>query len=192
MTLPAIKNLIYNAAGTVDMEINHSTYGWIEFTANPNDTEQLGRDLYAAAIAGTLGAIAPYVAPPRFTTLADAKVGVTADIVTARDVARFANVDATIGGISHSWQADASSLALLNGAVSLAQAGGALPPVWRTADNINVTIATLADLVAIADAISTQTNNAYAKSWTLKGQIDAVTITTTEADAIAQVEAVVW
>jgi hypothetical protein len=40
------------------MEINHPDYGWIPFTASPNDSEQLGRDLYAEAIAGTLGVIA--------------------------------------------------------------------------------------------------------------------------------------
>ena len=63
MTLPATKNLIYNAHGTVDMIIDHPQYGWIPFTADPNDTEQLGKDLYAAAIAGTLGTIAAYIAP---------------------------------------------------------------------------------------------------------------------------------
>jgi len=63
MTLPATRNLIRNANGTVNMEIDHSVYGWIPFTADPNDSEQHGKDLYAAAVAGALGAIAPYIAP---------------------------------------------------------------------------------------------------------------------------------
>ena len=63
MTLPLTRNIIYNGAGTIDMEIDHSVYGWIPFTANPNDSEELGCALYAAAIAGELGAIAPYVPP---------------------------------------------------------------------------------------------------------------------------------
>ena len=62
------RNLKYSSATTVDMEINHPTYGWIPFTANPNDPEQLGRDLYAQAIAGTLGVIAAYIAPPPDTS----------------------------------------------------------------------------------------------------------------------------
>jgi hypothetical protein len=58
------RNLRYNWLGTVDMEINHSTYGWIPFTASPEDTEEHGRTLYAQALDGDFGAIAPYVAPP--------------------------------------------------------------------------------------------------------------------------------
>lgn len=57
------RNLKYNSCGTVDMEINHPAYGWIPFTASPDDTEAHGKELYAAAIAGTLGIITPYVAP---------------------------------------------------------------------------------------------------------------------------------
>jgi len=57
------RNLKYTANNDVNMEIDHPVYGWIPFTASPNDTEQLGKDLYAEAIAGTLGTIAAYVAP---------------------------------------------------------------------------------------------------------------------------------
>jgi len=63
MQLPATRNVTYNSHGTVSMEIDHPQYGWIPFTADLSDSEQLGRDLYAAAIAGTLGAIAAYVVP---------------------------------------------------------------------------------------------------------------------------------
>jgi len=52
-----IRNLKYNTFGTVDMEIEHPTYGWIPFTASPDDTEKYGRELYAAAIAGDFGII---------------------------------------------------------------------------------------------------------------------------------------
>ena len=47
----------------VDMEIEHPEYGWIPFSANPNDVEQHGRELFAQAIAGQFGEIAPYVPP---------------------------------------------------------------------------------------------------------------------------------
>jgi hypothetical protein len=52
---------VYNVIGTIDCEIEHPVYGWIPFTASPDDTEQNGKDIYAAIIAA--GNIAAYVAP---------------------------------------------------------------------------------------------------------------------------------
>jgi len=53
-----------NADGTtIDVELNHPEYGWIPFTASPDDVEQHGRDIYVAAIAGEYGDIAPYDGP---------------------------------------------------------------------------------------------------------------------------------
>lgn len=51
------RNPVYSSADgqQIDMEIEHSVYGWIPFTARPDDTEQLGRDLYAEAILGDVG-----------------------------------------------------------------------------------------------------------------------------------------
>lgn len=31
----------------IDCEINHPVYGWVPFTASPEDPEQHGRDLFA-------------------------------------------------------------------------------------------------------------------------------------------------
>ena len=56
------RNPQYNSFGTIDLEIEHPTFGWIPFTADPNDAE--GAELYASAIAGKYGDIAPYIAPP--------------------------------------------------------------------------------------------------------------------------------
>lgn len=55
------RNPTHNLVGTIDLEIDHSVYGWIPFTADPTDTE--GADIYAQALAGAFGPIAPYVAP---------------------------------------------------------------------------------------------------------------------------------
>ena len=55
------RNPQYNAVGTIDLEIYHPSYGWIPFTASPDDAD--GSDFYAQAVAGEYGAIAPYVAP---------------------------------------------------------------------------------------------------------------------------------
>jgi len=40
------RNPTYNADGTIDVEINHPDYGWIPFTASPDDTEPHGRQIF--------------------------------------------------------------------------------------------------------------------------------------------------
>jgi hypothetical protein len=68
------KNPKYNELGTIDLEIESPLYGWIPFTASPDDVEQFGRDLYAQAIAGAFGPIAPYIpAPPHVNTAVENK-----------------------------------------------------------------------------------------------------------------------
>lgn len=57
------KNPQYNIHGTIELELEHPVYGWIPFTADPNDVEEHGRQLYAEAYAGNFGPVAPYVAP---------------------------------------------------------------------------------------------------------------------------------
>lgn len=52
-----------NEAGNVDLEIDHPAFGWIPFTASPDDVEPHGRDLYARAMAGEFGPVAEYVPP---------------------------------------------------------------------------------------------------------------------------------
>jgi hypothetical protein len=59
-----IRKLHYNAFNTIDCEIEHPQFGWIPFTASPDDTEQMGRVIYAEAVEGILGPVAPYVASP--------------------------------------------------------------------------------------------------------------------------------
>jgi hypothetical protein len=54
------RNAQYNAFGTIDCEINHPAHGWIPFTADPNDVEPLGAEVFNAAQSSA----APYVAPP--------------------------------------------------------------------------------------------------------------------------------
>ena len=54
------RNPIFTASGAIDCEINHPTYGWIPFTASPDDVELHGRELF-----GSLkGSAAPYVPVP--------------------------------------------------------------------------------------------------------------------------------
>ena len=54
------RNPAYNEAGTIDCEINHPNYGWIPFTASPDDVEKHGRDLFESMKSRAT----PYVPPP--------------------------------------------------------------------------------------------------------------------------------
>lgn len=36
----------YNQRGTIDCEVQHPDYGWIPFTASPDDVEGVGKDIY--------------------------------------------------------------------------------------------------------------------------------------------------
>jgi hypothetical protein len=56
-----IRNPQYNSIGTIDCEIEHPVYGWIPFTASPDDVEEHGRAIYDAALA--MGP-ADYIPPP--------------------------------------------------------------------------------------------------------------------------------
>ena len=59
------RNAHYNQYGTVDLEINHPDYGWIPFTASPNDPDESGRELYAQVVAaGNIAPFDPSTAPP--------------------------------------------------------------------------------------------------------------------------------
>ncbi len=59
------KSVWANAEKTmIDLEINHPVFGWIPFTANPDDVEAHGRELFAMLAAGEAGPVADYVPPP--------------------------------------------------------------------------------------------------------------------------------
>ena len=58
-----IRNAQFNAAGTIDCEIDHPRHGWIPFTADPNDVEPLGAHVFEAVKDNA----APYVPPPEPT-----------------------------------------------------------------------------------------------------------------------------
>lgn len=57
------RNAAFNHLGTIDCEINHPRYGWIPFTADPNDT---GAEFDVAAFYSDIlanGNVAAYVPP---------------------------------------------------------------------------------------------------------------------------------
>ncbi len=175
MQLPATRNVTYNDHGTVDMEIDHPQYGWIPFTADPNDSEQLGRDLYAAAIAGTLGAIAPYV-----QSLADAQ----AQQLTLMDSSYAAAVTAPIAYMTTTFQADQASQDLI--ASVLAASGGSLSAgfSWYDMNNMPVTM-TFTELQGLAASILARGQPLFIHKQTQKTLIRAST-------TVTQVQSIVW
>ncbi|MBC7198143.1 MAG: hypothetical protein H5U32_02730 [Pseudomonas balearica] len=62
MTTYNVRNVSYNERGTIDCEVEHATFGWLPFTACPDDVEEHSRAIYAAALAGVYGEIRPYIA----------------------------------------------------------------------------------------------------------------------------------
>lgn len=161
----------------INLIVDFDGIGQIPFTASPDDTEQHGRDLFARAVAGEFGAISAKPAKP----LPEAKAEKLVEIEAARDVATV--LDVTAHGTQ--WQADERSQKLLSSAITLAQAGLPLPTHWRGSNNVNMPVGSIADLLAIAGAMAGQTQAAYAKSWTLKAQVEA-------AQTVEDVAAVVW
>src|SRR4030067_2187991 len=91
------RNLKYNRSGTVDMEIEHPKYGWIPFTASPNDSEQRGRELYAAAIAGEFGAIAAYIAPIKTVEEENASIQAQIDMLERQQLMPRVTREALLG-----------------------------------------------------------------------------------------------
>lgn len=75
--------------------------------------------------------------------------------------------------LGRQWDADTRSQTLLNGAITLALAGGPLPLFWRDADNVNMAITDIAQLVAIGGAIAANVQQTYIDSWDLKADIIA-------------------
>ena len=83
------RNAKHNALGTIDCEIEHPVHGWIPFTADPNDVEPLGADIFNAA----KGSANAYVAPPPPTseTLATQARGKRNSLLTASDWTQVAD-----------------------------------------------------------------------------------------------------
>lgn len=54
------RNARFVSETAIEMEIDHPTFGWVPFTATPEDVEPQGRALFEAA----KDIAAPYIAPP--------------------------------------------------------------------------------------------------------------------------------
>ena len=110
-----------------------------------------------------------FIAPP--VDLAQAKAAKLLEIERDRDAACVMSVVA----LGRTWQADDRSQKLLGNEINLAMAGLSLTPVWRDADNNDMPVTGLADLLAIAAAMKAQTRAAYFSSWARKQALEAAT-----------------
>lgn len=96
-----IRNPVYTEDGLIDCELNHPQFGWIPFTANPNDSEQTGRDAYQLALG--MG-IAAYVPPTAEDVLAAQRAGM-----------RLTFAQLLIGLVAEGWITQAEGTAWLAG-----------------------------------------------------------------------------
>lgn len=167
------RNPKHTASGSIVMEIDHPTYGWIPFAASPSDSEAHGRELYQRAIAGAFGTIEPYIKP-----LALAQSEQTAIIEAAYQSANQAPIQYQ-GWI---FQADADSVALMAQVASALPSGASI--TWYDSANIGITLSDV-QFAELRGAILMRGQPLFSKKQTLKAAIRVAT-------TIAQVEAVVW
>lgn len=155
MTNMQVKNPSYNSVGTIDCDINHPSFGWIPFTASPDDVGPLGKEIYANAVSGEYGHVADYVAPPVSRAQQVAAIEAERDATIAAGVLHFGTL----------YHADDTFLAEMLGRIMGYQAGvysGPLPV--RTKENTTVLL-DQAQHVALAAAVGAHRQAAYSKSW---------------------------
>ncbi len=52
-----VRNILRNSKGGIDVEIKHAVFGWMPFTASPDDPEPHGRTLFEELERGYYGII---------------------------------------------------------------------------------------------------------------------------------------
>lgn len=186
VTYPLWRNPVRNADGTIDCEIEHPDYGWIPFTASPDDSEQHGRDLYAAILESGDDI------PEKVVPIASIAAAKRAEIDTARDTAIDAGFDYTFGDTTDRVQTRARDRENIAGLAIAAQmmndAGDTettLP--FRAASNATYQLTAL-QLLSLAQAAQQHVSTQYARSWQLKDQVDAALAD----EGRGAIEAVVW
>lgn len=125
------KNPKFNADGSIDIEVNHPSLGWIPFTASPTDTESHGLLIYQAALAGAYGEVMPYV-----KTLEE----ITDEVLAERDRQVYEIDQIAMNPIRWSALSDAEQQALSsarNDLISIeTQAGFPTDIIWPTVPDL--------------------------------------------------------
>lgn len=107
-----IRNMKWsNAEQTaINCEINHPDYGWIPFTASPNDPEEHGRNIHAACLAGEHGAVAAYAPPPPPSVVIPAEVTMRQARLALLGIGKLSDVDAALASITDPAQRQAAQI----------------------------------------------------------------------------------
>lgn len=159
------RNPTYNQSGGIDLEVNHPQYGWMPFTANPNDGELYGRSLFAEASAGE---VAPYVPP------SPPPVDLVAYAAEKRWQVETGGI--TVGGAAIDTSRE--SQAMITGAYAYSQANPDETISFKAASGfVSLDAATLA---AIATAVGAHVQACFAAEAAVLDDIGDGAITTTE------------
>ena len=150
-----IRNPRYTATGRIDCEINHPEFGWLPFTASPEDAEPHGREIFALAEA--LGPTANV--PPSQEELFD-------QIKMRRDQAIGAGV--TVAGIMV--HTDETSQTRIMGATVAAMLDPDYSVQWKTADGTFVTLSA-AQVIGIASAVRAHVQAAFDREAVLRAAV---------------------
>lgn len=167
------RNPSYNHLGTIDCEIEHPVYGWIPFTANPDDTEQSGKDIYAAIIAA--GNITAYQAPAITSS----------DLITYTATKRFEVETAGIVIDGQTIDTSRESQSMITGAYTYSQAHPTETIKFKSVSGwVTLDSATLA---AIATAVGAHVQACFSVEATIDSSIANGSITTT-----AEIDSADW
>ena len=131
------RNPKYNADGSIDLEIEHPDFGWLPFTASPDDPEEFGRTMYTQVLAGAFGTISPYVAPQP----------TSADILAEKKRQRQAIVDAITVTTSTNkvFDGNEDAQSRMSRAIQASQIANIQTTTWVLANNVPTSV-TLAEL----------------------------------------------
>lgn len=181
------RNPVYNSSGTIDCEIPHPEFGWIPFTASPDDSMEYGQQLFAEIVASG-EPIAPY--QPSIDTLADAK---RAEIQSAMERELAAGMpylmpDGSEEVIQTREQDETNLLNLAIEARDLRAAGVTEPTQYLRVLSNKVYQLTPEQMIAATDATQAFKRKWLNKAWRLKDDLN-VAVTAGDIEAI---QAIHW
>lgn len=154
----------FTADGRIDCEVCHPRHGWIPFTADPEDSEPHGRELFAEIEAN--GDAAAYEPPPPEPVAA-------AEVDAERDRRMVAGVTVEVSGYGpiplRGGAADQTILLALKDTARDLIAEGVTDPVliFRDAQNAMHQL-TPGQMAELADAGKQYVSDVYEASWALK------------------------
>ncbi len=180
-TILSITNPRWSDAAQTGVLVDVETveFGAIEFVAMASDVEPHGRQIHAAALAGTYGEIAAHVPPP------PAPPPGTADLKAAAAAKRWAVETGGIAVGGATIDTSRESQTMIAGAYAYVQAQPATTVEYKTASGW-VTLDAAA-MTAIALAVGAHVQACFAAERGVCEAIDAGTITT-----LAAVDAASW